>query len=131
MDGLEEAKTTLPWYLTKNKYGGKPVLTLGIPEFPLMSKLDYEIFHNSLAPLVFVNNAIASVYNGTSESWNEARVGRTMTSMMIESESQITDFVNNAGLSDYQKLATNVETYENIVGAVFSIWLTKKIKAQL
>ncbi|MEL6356569.1 MAG: RHS repeat-associated core domain-containing protein, partial [Bacteroidota bacterium] len=38
LDGLEELKTTLPWYLTENKHGGKPVLTLGIPELPTLGR---------------------------------------------------------------------------------------------
>ena len=122
LDGLEE----LPWYLCKNEFGGKPVLTLGIGKAKLMERDVYVPGYYYYNTQTFIKNSLASAYNNVAQMWNEGRAGKTGGQMNAEAFSNLSNFIDHAQLEDYKRLATDVRTYENITGMVFTAWLTKR-----
>ena len=123
-DGLEE---DLPWYLTQNKHGGKPVLTLGLPELSLVSRATYDDELITTYPVVFSYNTLVSIYNNFANSWNEGRSGRDGYSVLLASHDEIGHFLETAKLEDYKRLASDIQTYENLAGGVVLAYAGKAL----
>jgi hypothetical protein len=122
LDGLEEA---LPWYLSENKYGGKPVLTFGLGELSLVQRGEYVSGYPLHNGATFIENSLKSIWNNFATTWNEGIGGKTATDMMVEFDSTI----SNIEWKDLKKMSGNIETYENIAGHVASAILLKKIQS--
>jgi RHS repeat-associated protein len=138
LDGLEEAKPneqtgSLPWYLQKSTNGGKPVLTLGLHNFK-PSKAEDSIYVDGY-PLynsgVFIENTVKSVWNAFVDSWNGTFDGNVNNDTNpIEGIFNTADAIGDMTWADAKMLATDINTYENLGGALLSAFLTKKIPAK-
>ena len=119
IDGLEGG---LPWYLRENKNGGKPVLTLGLPNLPLVNR-----YEGGIAPTRFATNVARSAYNNIANTWNEALDGKTGGAMLTETSSTLQDFTDHATYEDYKRLAKDVKTWENLGGILLTGYLTRRL----
>lgn len=118
LDGLEKA---LPWYLRENKYGGKPVLTLGLGNLPTGTKMGYDdhSWWSDQSITTFAHNTLVSAWNSIANTWNEAADGKTGTDMLRETVQSF----EKVKPSDFKK----VSTWEDLAGAVVTIYLSKKL----
>jgi hypothetical protein len=118
LDGLEER---LPWYLRRNQYGEKPVLTLGLGDLPTANKWDYGNYswYSDQSIMTFFHNSVASGWNGIANTWNEAMNGKTFSDMTAEGILNLQE----TRLSDFKK----VETWENIFGGILAAYAIKRV----
>ena len=118
LDGLEKA---LPWYLRENKYGGKPVLTLGLGDLPTAERWEYgdHPWYSDESVFTFARNTVASGWNGIANTWNDAMNGKTGTDIAAESIQNIQE----TKPSDFKK----AQTWENIFGGILTAYAIKRI----
>jgi RHS repeat-associated protein len=117
LDGLEKA---LPWYLRENKFGGKPVLTLGLGNISRAQRIEsYQNKNVATKVGTFAWNVIASAWNGIADTWNDGMGGKTGSDMLIESIQSI----EKVKVEDFKR----VETWENIGGLILTAYATKRI----
>lgn len=124
------ASETLPWYLGENKYGGKPVLTLGLGTLPTTTPMNYDktSWTNPSEKLaVFITNAGIGLWNTLATGWNEAIEGKTSSQSLMEAHSSISHALGHATWEDVKNVSTDVRTYENVAGLLVAAWLAKRV----
>jgi len=117
LEGLEKA---LPWYFGPNKYGKKPVLTLGLHnvKVPVVARRDYgdSKIRNGI---VFLGNSVFSIYNAAATSFNEGMVGMEGAEAIGESAKGVEQLLEKATTGDI-----SVEDVESAAALI----LIRKVK---
>ncbi|WP_415783485.1 RHS repeat-associated core domain-containing protein, partial [Elizabethkingia bruuniana] len=110
LEGLEKG---LPWYLNENKYGGKPVLTLGAHNIKLPYAQRDKYSGNIIDKTgTFLSNTLGSIYNGVASTWNDAMEGKDGTSAVFEGDREMESTVRHVARGN-----VNIEEVEGLAAA--------------
>jgi hypothetical protein len=131
LEGLEEK---LPWYLGPCKYGGKPVLTLGLHNLEAIyyNRKEYLVgapptYQGQAILGIFVMNSAGSAWNNLASTWNNALAGQDAGQMYEEGTSNLGKLVRRIENDGFKKTFSDPEVVENITGGLITIYATRKI----
>ena len=116
-------KSELPWCLSENKYGGKPVLTFGIENIPQIPKMKYGAWYNPGNAYVTTHNIIASIWNGPTSMWNEAAEGKTLTDTFYDS----IESIDHMSGEDLVNMVSSTDFWEDIGAGIVAGFSLKKL----
>jgi hypothetical protein len=131
LEGLEEK---LPWYLGPSKYGGKPVLTLGLHNLEAIyyNRKEYLVgapptYQGQANASIFLLNSAGSAWNNLASTWNNALAGQNAGQMYEEGTSNLGKLVRRIENDGFKKTFSDPEVAESVTGGLMTMVVARKV----